>query len=85
MFLQEQFIYRMKEYLKFTRLRNKRLIPLLYLTLSMLAFPAFIAFLFIQPLTSIYFVVLGVLFFAFFVMTDVSFDTLSKGKNTELF
>jgi len=73
------------EYLKFTRLRNKRIIPLLYLKLSILAFPCFIAFLFIQPIASIYFIVLGLLFFGFFVMTDVSFDTLSIGKNTELF
>jgi len=73
------------EYLKFTRLRNKRIIPLLYLKLSLLAFPCFIAFLFIQPIVSVYFVILGLLFFVYFVMADVSFDTLSKGKNTELF
>ncbi len=73
------------EYLKFTRLRDKKIIPLFYLITSLLAFPTFIAFLFIQPISSIYFVVIGLLFFLFFVMTDVSFDTLSIGKNTELF
>ena len=73
------------EYFKFTRLRNKKLIPLFYLTLSLISFPCFITFLFIQPVSSLYFVVIGLLLFLFFVITDVSFDTLSSGKKTELF
>ena len=73
------------EYLKFTRLRNKKIIPLFCLTISLISFPCFITFLFIQPLSSLYFVIIGLLLFLFFIITDVSFDTLSLGKNAELF
>lgn len=73
------------EYLKFTRLRNKKIIPLFWLIISLISFPCFIAFLFVQPLSSLYFVAIGLLMFLFFIITDVSFDTLSIGKDTELF